>query len=267
MFRRRRSPGIGILLLAAQLMQTGVQYIPPVTLGIIALNTAIYLRLFAGLPSVRQACISYVHVWYAEDWRRIFLSPFFHLDDMHLYYNMVSFLWKGMSLETNLGSAAMFYLIAMFCVLTSVTLVILDYCLSVLLNDPSYLHTCAAGFSGVIFALKVVTTYNLPSGSMTNVFLFRVPSRIACWVELVVIQLLVPSASFTGHLAGILVGLLYVKGPLKYVMDSAGMYRALQMAYWAYGIMYTIYISLSAVILGFDTKCPTIILGLTFRQY
>ena len=224
MFRRRRSSGIGILLLAAHLMQTGVQYIPPVTLGIIALNTAIYLRLFTGLPSVRQACISYVHVWYGEDWRRIILSPFFHLDDMHLYYNMVSFLWKGRSLETSLGSAAMLYLIAMFSVLTSVTLLILDYCFSVLFNDLSYLHACAAGFSGVLFALKVVTTYNLPAGSMTNVFLFRVPTHIAYWVELVVIQLLLPSVSFTGHLAGILVGLLYVKGPLKYVMDSVGMY-------------------------------------------
>ena len=224
MFRRRRSPGFGILLLAAQLMQTGVQYIPPVTLGVIAINTAIYLRLFTGLPSVRQACISYVYVWYGEDWKRIFLSPFFHLDDMHLYYNMVSFLWKGRSLEPRLGSSGMLYLISVFSVLTSVTLLILDFGLSVLFNDLSYLHTCAAGFSGVIFALKVVTTYNLPSGSMTNMFLFNVPSRIAHWVELVVIQLLVPSVSFTGHLAGILVGLLYVKGPLKTIMDSVGMY-------------------------------------------
>lgn len=45
------------------------------------------------------------------------------------------------------------------------------------------------------------------------------PSRWACWIELVVIQLIVPRASFTGHLAGILVGLAYVKGPLKSIMD------------------------------------------------
>ena len=225
MFRRRRSHGIGILLLAAQLMQTGLQYIPPVTLGIIALNTAVYLRLFNGLPSIRQACISYVHVWYGRDWKRIVLSPFFHLDDLHLYYNMVSFLWKGMSIETRVGSTAMLYLISVFTVLTSATLLILDYCLSILLNDLSYLHTCAAGFSGVIFALKVVTTYNVSSGSMSNVFLFQVPTRIAYWVELVVIQLLLPSTSFTGHLAGIIVGLLYVKGPLKNIMESFGRYE------------------------------------------
>lgn len=220
---RRRAPGIGILLLAGQLMQTGVQYIPPVTLGVIALNTAIYLRLLAGLPSIRQACISYVYVLYAGDWRRIILSPFFHLDDMHLYYNMVSFLWKSTSLERRIGSTSMLYLLSVFSVLTSCMLLILDYSLSVLLHDLSYLHTCAAGFSGVVFALKVVTTYNLPPGSTTNVFLFRVPSSVAYWVELGVIQILVPSVSFTGHLAGILVGLLYVKGPLKYIIHPGGM--------------------------------------------
>ena len=54
---------------------------------------------------------------------------------------------------------------------------------------------------------------------MQRIFGIPVPSRWACWIELVVIQLLVPRASFTGHLAGILVGLAYVKGPLKTIMD------------------------------------------------
>lgn len=221
MYRRRRTPGIGLFLLLAQLFQVGFNRIPPVTLGIIALNSAVYLRLLNGLPSVSQACISFHYVWYNNEWRRIIFSPFFHLDDMHLYFNMASFLWKGISLESRLGSGGMFYLISVFSVLTSLMLLAIDKCLCIILDDPSYLYTCAAGFSGVIFALKVVTTYHLPPG-MTNVMMFRVPSRIACWVELAVIQLLVPRASFTGHLAGILVGLLYVKGPLKAMMASVG---------------------------------------------
>lgn len=44
-------------------------------------------------------------------------------------------------------------------------------------------------------------------------------AKYAVWVELVLIQLFVPNASFTGHLAGILVGMAYVYGPLKYFMD------------------------------------------------
>ena len=223
MFRRRRSPGIVIVLLAAQLFQVGFNHIPPVTLGVIGVNTVVFLRLLNGLPSITKACISFHHVWYNGEWIRIILSPFFHLDDMHLYYNMASFLLKSRSLESRLGSAGLLYLISVFSVLTSVMLLALDKCLATLLDDPSYLYTCAAGFSGVLFALKVVTTHYLPPG-MSYVMMFRVPSRIACWVELIVIQLLFPNTSFTGHLAGILVGLLYVNGPLKWLMASFGKY-------------------------------------------
>ncbi len=35
-----------------------------------------------------------------------------------------------------------------------------------------------------------------------------------------VIQLLVPNASFVGHLAGILVGLAYVYGPLRWLVNA-----------------------------------------------
>lgn len=74
--------------------------------------------------------------------------------------------------------------------------------------------------SGVLFALKVLTTTYTPVQNQRIMGLFSVPSRWACWVELVLIQLIVPRASFTGHLAGILVGLAYVKGPLKLLMDA-----------------------------------------------
>ena len=127
-----------------------------------------------------------------------------------------------MILERRLGPFSMLYLLSVFSILTGIVLLCIDYCLAMLLNDFSYLHTCAAGFSGVIFALKVVTTYNLPMSSMTNVFLFNVPSRFACWVELVLIQVVAPATSFTGHLAGIIVGLLYVTGPLKQIMNFMG---------------------------------------------
>ena len=55
-------------------------------------------------------------------------------------------------------------------------------------------------FSGVLFALKVVTTHMLPPGITYVMGCLPVHSRIACWVELVVIQILVPNASFIGKL-------------------------------------------------------------------
>lgn len=55
-------------------------------------------------------------------------------------------------------------------------------------------------FSGVIFALKVLTSENQDSGM-----------KYAVWTELVLIYLLVPGSSFMGHLAGILAGLTFSK--------------------------------------------------------
>lgn len=42
---------------------------------------------------------------------------------------------------------------------------------------------------------------------------FRVNTRYAVWLELVLISVLVPNASFLGHLCGILAGVLYVEVP------------------------------------------------------
>ena len=221
MFRpRRRAPGIGLLFLLSQLYNIGFNRIPPVTLSFIGINVAVYLQLLDSLPSLGKACVSANHVWYNGDWMRIILAAFYHLDDFHLYYNMASFVWKGMSLEARMGSSKFLYLLAVFTALTNTVLVALDMALANVTEDNSYIYTCAAGFSGVIFALKVLTTYNLPSGVSMVMGMFPVPMRWACWVELIVIQVLVPNASFTGHLAGILVGMMYVKGPLKYIMDA-----------------------------------------------
>lgn len=79
---------------------------------------------------------------------------------------------------------------------------------------------CAVGFSGVIFALKVLHSHYFPVADSYIFGLFPIPSQYACWAELGLIQLLVPNASFIGHLSGILVGLLYIKGPLKMLMDQ-----------------------------------------------
>ncbi len=229
MFRnrgRRRTEGLGLLLLGGQLMRVGLDRIPPATLGTIAVNVAIFLKVldpyikrYLRTPGIRNVCVSTYSVWYQGDWTRLGLAAWFHLDDWHLYYNMVSFLWKGISLERRFGTLYFAYLIAVFSLLTNITMVGLNIVLAEALDDESYVVSCAAGFSGVIFALKVLTTHYTPAGTQYVMGFVPVPSRYACWAELVLIQLLVPRASFTGHLAGILVGLAFVKGPLKDILD------------------------------------------------
>ncbi|XP_077467052.1 rhomboid-related protein 4 isoform X4 [Stigmatopora argus] len=217
---RQRSSHLGLLLLFSQLYQVGLDNIPPVTLAMLGLNA--YLFLFPAVP-LMKACVSVHRAYDSGEWQRLLLSPFHHADDMHLYFNMASFLMKGIRLERRLGSAWFAYALAVFSLLTGVIYLALEAGLTHLTEDQSYSAACAVGFSGVIFALKVLNNHYHP-GRVTYVMGFPVSNRYASWVELVLIHITSPGTSFIGHLAGILVGLLYTTGPLKKVMKMcAGM--------------------------------------------
>uniref|UniRef100_A0A8D0H104 Rhomboid-related protein 4 n=1 Tax=Sphenodon punctatus TaxID=8508 RepID=A0A8D0H104_SPHPU len=211
MQRRQRGVSTGLLLLLTQVFQVGVANIPPVTLGTLALNILLFLN---PLKPLLQACISVQEGLYKKDWHRLFLAPFHHADDWHLYFNMVSMLWKGIKLEKRLGSVLFGTIIAVFSLLVGVAYMMLEIMLAELLSDPSYKMNCAVGFSGVLFALKVLNNHYHPGG-ISNIMGIPVSNKYACWLELVAIHLCSPGTSFAGHLAGILVGLLYTRGPLK----------------------------------------------------
>lgn len=85
--------------------------------------------------------------------------------------------------------------------LAKALLVFFDY-------ERAYYQEYAVGFSGVLFAMKVVL--NSQSDNYTQVYGIIVPSRFAAWVELILIQMFVPGVSFLGHLGGILAGILYM---------------------------------------------------------
>ncbi|XP_072474150.1 rhomboid-related protein 4 isoform X2 [Notamacropus eugenii] len=249
---QRRSRGIhqGLLLLFFQIMQVGITNVPPVTLACIALNIWLFLN---PLKSSYRLCLSVESCYEKKDWQRLLLSPFHHADDWHLYFNMVSMLWKGLTLERRLGSIWFAYIIAVFSLLTGVVYLALEYTVAELLDQPAFKIYCAIGFSGVLFALKVLNNSYNPGGH-TNVMGMYIPNKYACWVELVMIHLFSPNASlptmpgclsrnnliltitpislglsrllkisstsFAGHLAGIIVGLMYTVGPLQRIMQA-----------------------------------------------
>ncbi|KAL2095852.1 hypothetical protein ACEWY4_008000 [Coilia grayii] len=216
MRRRQHGSNLGLLLLASQIFQVGMDNIPPVTLATLGFN--VYLFFFPAAP-LMNACVSLQEAYWRGDWRRLLLSPFHHVDDWHLYFNMTSLIWKGMKLERRLGGPWFAYLLSVFSLLTGLVYLLLEAGLTELTDDWSYGRQCAVGFSGVLFGLKVVNNHYNPGG-VTNVMGVPVASRYACWVELVLIHILNPGTSFVGHLAGILVGLLYTMGPLKKAMKT-----------------------------------------------
>ncbi|XP_060049691.1 rhomboid-related protein 4 isoform X2 [Erinaceus europaeus] len=224
MQRRTRGVNTGLILLLSQIFHVGVNNIPPVTLATLALNIWLFLN---PLKPLYDSCLSVDNCYHKKDWQRLLLSPLHHADDWHLYFNMASLLWKGISLERRLGSKWFAYLITTFSLLTGVVYLILEFALAEFMNDPDFKRSCAVGFSGVLFALKVLNNHYCPGGCV-NVLGFPVPNKYACWAELVAIHFFSPGTSFAGHLAGILVGLMYVHGPLKKIMEACSGYAGYQ---------------------------------------
>ena len=215
---RRRRGGFVLIMLAKELhyfLSSRNRYFPAM-LGVLAVNVVFYLLQW---PLVHNACVSATKVWLQKEWQCLFYSAFTHVDWVHLYYNMVSFMLKAATLEQHFGSAYFLYMTSVFTALTGVLYVGIKVLLSVVLNNSYYMNTCCVGFSGVILALKVITTHLYPPGR-SYVMDIPVPSSLACWAELVLISVISPKTSFVGHLAGILVGLAFVWGPLKFAMDA-----------------------------------------------
>ncbi|XP_071353091.1 rhomboid-related protein 4-like isoform X3 [Trachinotus anak] len=159
-FSMQRGFQLGLLLLVVQLFQEGLGNIPAVTLAVLGFN--VYLYMFPAAP-LMKACVSLQHVYKYKEWRRLFLSPLHHIDDWHLYYNMASFIWKGIRLERRLGAAWFLYLLSVFSLLTGLVYLLLQALMIKLVevSDPlggfvdllSHGSECAVGFSGILVGL------------------------------------------------------------------------------------------------------------------
>ncbi|KAL5782830.1 hypothetical protein ACOSP7_007859 [Xanthoceras sorbifolium] len=186
---------------------------PPVTAGLLVTNTLIYLRpafLDSILPLIDQVWFNPHLIFKYGDLKRFFLSPFYHVGESHLVYNMMSLLWKGIQLEMSMGSAEFASMVlALLGMSQGITLLLAKSLLLFFDFERTYYYEYAAGFSGVLFAMKVVLNSRMEN--YTNVHGLIVPSRYAAWAELILIQMFVPGVSFLGHLGGILAGILYLK--------------------------------------------------------
>ena len=143
---RREKPKSAVFLLLGELVAS--DRLPPVTLAVIALNAVVYLELLDfDYPSLFSVCLSAHEVINNKQWIRLVLSPFFHGDDWHLYYNMISLSLKGRSLEKKYGSKYFLVLLIVFTLMDSIVYVGIQYGLY-MFYDRHSLNSCAVGFSG-----------------------------------------------------------------------------------------------------------------------
>nr|CCA15102.1 serine protease family S54 putative [Albugo laibachii Nc14] len=183
---------------------------PPLTISLIVLMSNLHFRIFdigATLsPESYMLCPNLIVR--RHEWERLIGSAFFHGDDIHLYHNMVSFLWKGYQLESKMGSYHFACLLIYLLLVSHGLIVLASYLIFKLQHNPHAWTQCSLGFSAVLFGLKVVLNSKSPNTS--NIYGFQVPTKYAAWLELVLIHVLVPDASFLGHLCGIVAGYSWI---------------------------------------------------------
>ncbi|CAK9795334.1 Rhomboid-related protein 4 [Anthophora plagiata] len=217
--RRQQGLQYGVYLLAMQALNFGIDKIPPATLITIILQVLLYVGVIKVPWNAEEVCISAIKIFKYHDWNSFIVSNFEHGSDMHLYYNMISLILKGSYLEPMYGTMNFVTLLVIFSLGCSAMYTGLGYALMQLTGDYGYYTQCAIGFSAVLFALKVLVVCE-EHDRIHDVGGFRVPSKIAVWVELILIHLLVPQSSFIGHLGGILVGCLYCYTFIGEIIDN-----------------------------------------------
>ncbi|KAG6417053.1 hypothetical protein SASPL_124494 [Salvia splendens] len=208
---RRGGGMVGLLLLQALSEYGRLDRKPPFTAGLIAANTLLYLRpkfLDPILPTLNQVWFNPHLIVKNKDLKRLILSALYHTGEPHLVYNMLSLLWKGIQLESAMGSVEFATMIAALLGMSQGITLLLAKFLLLFDYERAYYNEYAVGFSGVLFAMKVVLYSQ--SDSYTYVHGLMVPARYAAWAELALIQMLVPGVSFLGHLGGILAGISYL---------------------------------------------------------
>ncbi|GLC33964.1 hypothetical protein PLESTB_000823200 [Pleodorina starrii] len=199
-------------------VQSWYSGLPLCTKGTFSLIVGIFVvQLFTGWYGPQAHAVSLVPhaVLYDYQVYRLLSSALIHGGLLHVTFNMLAFVPMATSLERAVGTLQLLYFLLMSCLLGAALYVALSVLLAASGLVPDALYTGAMGFSGVIFGLVVWETA-LSASSQRNIFgLFQVPAAWYPWALLIFCQLLVPQASFLGHLAGLLVGQLWVWGYLR----------------------------------------------------
>ena len=188
--------------------------LPLGTKSVLLLNVCLYvLCVLFGYDAFHEVCMAPHWVLHQLQVYRILTAPLFHGGIIHLAFNMTAFVPMASSLERLLGSVQFLHIVFLFVALSSC----FHVALAVIAGAFGFnaMHECAIGFSGVVFGVIVVDTH-LQMVPRRSVFgFFQVPSQYYPVSLLLFLQVIIPSVSFLGHLAGLLAGSAYVSGYLN----------------------------------------------------
>ena len=230
--------------------------LPLLCRAVFVLNTSVFVLFALMGVDPYLLCFNPIPVFtYGQVWR--VFSAFVHSGIIHIALNMIAFLGFGRSLEHEIGSLPLSYLILLFVVLSEGLTTAISFAANAV-GYSSFLFECGVGFSAVIFALLVVDT-KVNAVERRSIFgLFYVPSQWYPWALLLLLQLMLPNVSFVGHLSGLLAGYAYTSGILRFAIPPARWFAALEQTSCCSGCRrYPAYIAASTALDSFGNRLPT----------
>ncbi|CAM9794828.1 unnamed protein product [Ascophyllum nodosum] len=172
---------------------------------------------------------SYRHLFVRAEWWRVATAAFTHGGLFHLTFNITA-LWVCRRMEADLGSWGYLLASAHLVILAEVFEKIL---LHTLLMTGRFVDEISIGYSGVIFAWMTVISLNPePSAQFDGLALGGFAYVL---FNLLAMRFLVRGSSFTGHLAGILAGLIFSAGGLEFARQR---FWGTGVAVWALAIFF-----------------------------
>ncbi|KAG5530752.1 hypothetical protein RHGRI_025652 [Rhododendron griersonianum] len=180
----------------------------PATSCIIGICSAIWFYIQKKNIGYSHVGLSYETAVEGHHWR-IITSAFSHISILHLVFNM-SALWSLGVVEQlgPMGLGVEFYLhYTLVLVVLSGLLVLGAYHVLISKFKIEYFRrVTAVGYSCVVFGWMTILSAKQPSSKLNLFGLLSLPISFAPFESLIFTSIIVPQASFVGHLSGIIVG-------------------------------------------------------------
>lgn len=202
----------------------------PATSCIIGLCSAIWFYIQKKGLGYGEVGLNYETAMEGQHWRFI-TSAFSHISVIHLVFNM-SALWSLGVVESlgHMGLGVQFYLqYTLVLVVLSGLLVIGTYHVLIQRFKIDYFRrVTAVGYSCVVFGWMTILAVKQPSSKLDLFGVLSLPISFAPFESLVFTSIIVPQASFLGHLSGIIVGYAIAWG----LIQGMNNYWAISMLGW-----------------------------------
>ncbi|XP_024402289.1 RHOMBOID-like protein 13 [Physcomitrium patens] len=203
----------------------------PASTCVIAICSATWLYIQQRNVGYSDVGLSYESVISQGQYWRFITSAFSHISFLHLVFNM-SALWSLGVVESfndyNLGTAYYIQYTTILVLLSGLMVLGMYHVLITRAKLEYYRRVTAVGYSCVVFGWMTILAVRQPSLKLNLFGLLSLPISLAPFESLIFTSIIVPQASFLGHLAGILVGYLIGWG----VVQGMTIYWAATLTFW-----------------------------------